>query len=646
MGLEGRFSKRKQQDKIYEPPSMESTTQAQNTMLPSTKSSLSQYQIIKELGRGGMGVVYQVMDTKLERVAAAKMLLEGGLKEASIKRFMREAELSAKMSHPNIVHVYDFGAAPSFYIIMEFIEGRLLEDLLKDKEYPLRKKLEIFWQVCNGVEYAHQQKIIHRDLKPQNIMVTTGNVAKIMDFGLAKSLVLQSMKLSKTGQVMGTLKYMSPEQAEGQKLDHKTDIYSLGVILYKILTGRTPYESDNEVNILAQLAEAKPMWPSEIVSTVPKKLEAICMKCLEKEPGDRYESARELGEHIHAYLENKPVVVSQITMIEKSKRWMKRNSKLAAICIALLVCWGVFGWLEKTKSPDNSYGLPPEVWKECHYQYQGEVILDMTTEYWCRLLPIQQSQYASQYQKGYAAAKNLALEKEIPIPNLPPSAKPLVMRLIPPGRFWMGSPAGELARDQDEGPRHRVVISSPYYLSKYECTQAQWKAVMGKNPSDFLSSGQDAPVENVSWNDVANGSSSFCGKTGLQLPSEAAWEYTCRAGTIGAYSSGQNSFGSIAWHDENSEDKTHPVGQKNPNGFGVHDMCGNVLEWCQDWYSESYESSGEVTNPTGASHGKARVLRGGSWDDDVEECRSAYRNWDKPNECCNLNGFRVVANSK
>lgn len=671
--------------------SHEPVTRVTHPELPPLPASLGRYEIMKELGHGGMGVVYQAMDTQLKRTVAIKMLLASNMKDIHIQRFAREAEITAKLSHPNIVQIHDFGIRPQCYIIMEFIAGRSFHDLLQDKHYTLRKKLEIFRQVCQAVDYGHQQNIIHRDLKPQNIMVTENNIAKVMDFGLAKSLTVREMRLSQTGQVIGTIQYMSPEQADGDKVDHRTDIYSLGVILYEILTGRTPYTSDNAVNMLSQLADEKPALPKALIRKIPKALQKICMKCLEKNPDDRYATAQLLGDDIQAYLENQPISISENKILRRTSQWIHHHKSLVALVVVLICSAVIFPILYRIKKIENpTYQLPVEVWNACRYEYQGEAILDMTSDYWCRLSPNQQSQYASQYQKGYAAAKGLTLEKTIPLVSLPSSAQHIVMRLIPPGRFWMGSPEDEpchnivwqyvprekciqyFESDLSEGPRHRVVISRAYYLSKYECTQAQWMAVMGNNPAEFKNAGQDSPVEKVTWDAIANGNASFCGKTNLILPSECQWEYATRAGTIrmsylgnfeikGAFNAPELS--PIAWYGGNSgvtyaggrdsrgwpqkeqnhtNAGTHPVGQKQPNGFGLYDTLGNVLEWCGD-APRNYNIHDEYDPFLAKNNAAAFAFRGGCWSYGVPNMRCAYRSSNKCGYAENHLGFRPAS---
>jgi formylglycine-generating enzyme required for sulfatase activity len=223
-----------------------------------------------------------------------------------------------------------------------------------------------------------------------------------------------------------------------------------------------------------------------------------------------------------------------------------------------------------------------------------------------------------------------------------PGNVPLELIVIPGGEFTMGGD-----RFDNEKPPHRVGVS-PFAIGKYQVTQAQWKAVMGNNPSKFQ--GDALPVERVSWEEAK----AFCEKlsemTGneYRLPTEAEWEYAARAGSTGEYCFGDDErlLGDYAWYRENSDKKTHPVGQKTPNAFGLYDMHGNVWEWCSDWYGEDYykelEKGGVAIDPRGPSAGSYRVNRGGGWDDIAVICRSAYRISDAPGFRYDDLGFRLV----
>jgi len=215
------------------------------------------------------------------------------------------------------------------------------------------------------------------------------------------------------------------------------------------------------------------------------------------------------------------------------------------------------------------------------------------------------------------------------------------MVFIPAGEFMRGSPSGESGRHDYEGPQHRVRITKPFYLGKYEVTQGEWQRVMGSNPSYFK--GDRNPVENVSWNDCQT----FLSKAGdgLRLPTEAQWEYACRAGTTSRFSfdESDSQLGEYGWYEENSAGRTHPVGGKRPNAWGLYDMHGNVREWCGDWYDSGYYARSPGSDPQGPSSGTSRVFRGGSWCSEPEECRSAYRLGSTPDYAFSSVGLRVAA---
>ncbi len=218
--------------------------------------------------------------------------------------------------------------------------------------------------------------------------------------------------------------------------------------------------------------------------------------------------------------------------------------------------------------------------------------------------------------------------------------------LIPAGEFMMGTDSNvEKGSGDSERPRHKVTISKPFYLGKYEVTQAQWMAVMGNNPSKFK--GDNNPVEMVFWNDAQEFIKRLNareGHTRYRLPTEAEWEYAARAGTSTAYSFGddKNKLSGYAWYDANSGDTTHPVGEKQPNPWGLHDVHGNVWEWVQDWYGKKYYANSPETDPKGPKPGLGRVGRGGDWDDDAEACRSGFRSYGSTSYRDNDIGFRLA----
>ncbi len=222
----------------------------------------------------------------------------------------------------------------------------------------------------------------------------------------------------------------------------------------------------------------------------------------------------------------------------------------------------------------------------------------------------------------------------------------IVLRLIPAGRFTMGSPTTEAGRYSEE-VQHQVALTQAFYCGKFEVTQGQWQAVMGSNPSYFQNAGLEAPIEQVCWDDCQTFLKKLCEMEGVaegiyRLLTEAEWEYACRAGTTSAYSFGDNpsTLGEYAWYRDNSGNTTHPVGQKMPNAYGLHDMIGNVWEWCQDRYA-SYPSGPQV-DPLGPADGSNRIYRGSGWGNYARGCRSANRLWDLPSRPSASIGFRLA----
>ncbi|MCY2931807.1 MAG: formylglycine-generating enzyme family protein [Planctomycetota bacterium] len=222
------------------------------------------------------------------------------------------------------------------------------------------------------------------------------------------------------------------------------------------------------------------------------------------------------------------------------------------------------------------------------------------------------------------------------------------LAVIRAGTFTMGSPEDEADRRTDEGPPHAVTISKPFCMGMYEVTQEQYEAVTGRNPSTFK--GKQNPVENVSWDDAVEFCKKLSQKTGktVRLPTEAQWEYACRAGSKTAFSYGDDAdyrnLGDYAWNAGNSGGSPHPVGGKKPNAWGLYDMHGNVWEWCADWYAESYVNPGAL-DPQGPGAGTGRVLRGGGWIYHAPRCRSAHRDWGAPDLRDSSDGFRVITDS-
>lgn len=277
---------------------------------------IGRYKVLQELGRGGMGVVYLAEDTNLERTVAVKVLpmtrKEG--QQQLRERFLREARVSARLDNPFVIHLHDVGQDEDVdFIVMEYVRGRTLREVIEDTgsiPMPPDEAARLFWEICQGVEYAHRMGIIHRDLKPENIMVTDEAHIKIMDFGLAWQE--EQARLTRDGAVMGTVAYFSPEQARGERADERSDIYSLGAILFEMLTNRLLFDASSPGEMIAHHLSTPPPSPRSVFATVPAGLDAIVMKCLQKKREDRFQNVAELLSELEKHLMTRNINFSQL----------------------------------------------------------------------------------------------------------------------------------------------------------------------------------------------------------------------------------------------------------------------------------------------------------------------------------------------
>ena len=306
------------------------------------------FEIQEEIGRGAMGVVYRALQTSPRREVALKVLLEGPFaSEKSKRRFEREVEFAAQLNHAHIVTILESGiASKRYYFAMQYVDGQHLDDYLANRKLSIDDVLRLFGKICDAITYAHQRGVIHRDLKPSNILIDKEGVPHVLDFGLAKVAVPQEAALSQlsiTGEVMGTLPYMSPEQATGshRDIDVRTDVYSLGVILYVMLTGKYPYPVVGHVaEVLKNIAEAEPEKPSTIRRQINDEVETIVLKALAKEAARRYAGAGELAKDVERYLVGEPIDAKRDStwyVIRKSLRRYRVGVGVAAAAVLLLV---------------------------------------------------------------------------------------------------------------------------------------------------------------------------------------------------------------------------------------------------------------------------------------------------------------------
>lgn len=306
---------------------------------PPAGEPFGDYELLEEIGRGGMGVVYKARQRSLDRVVAVKMILAGHLASPEhVRRFLDEARAAARLRHPNVVPIHEVGqCAGQHYFTMEYIEGRSLQEHLSAGPMDIETALCIIEQVARAVAYLHHHGMVHRDLKPSNIILDSRSVPYVTDFGLAK-VTASDARTTLSGTIVGTPSYMAPEQAAGysSQAGPAADVYSLGAILYEMLTGTPPFREQSALDTLLQVLSRDPAPPRSLNRHIPPALELVCMKCLAKSPEARYPSAQALVDELERFRTGEPLTVRPPNPLSRLRNWSRRQPALAARLAVLL----------------------------------------------------------------------------------------------------------------------------------------------------------------------------------------------------------------------------------------------------------------------------------------------------------------------
>ncbi len=598
------------------------------------------YQIERELGQGGMSTVYLATQESLHRHVALKIMSAALAADRTFaERFIKEGRTIAQLSHPHIVAIYDIGETENhFYIAMEHVGGGDLKQRIVHGMDSIAA-LKILRDIAGALGYAHSRGFVHRDVKPANILFRENGTAVLTDFGIAKAIGSDA-SLTGVGKSIGTPHYMSPEQARGESVDGRSDLYSLGIAFYEMLTGDVPYQGEDTFAVaLKHINDPKPILPQHLATWQP-----LLDGMVGKDPAERFVDAEQLLSAIEPYLSGEtPTVYSGGTQVissispvaeESQVESTNRNGLYFAIGGALLAVLVIAGGSWLTSSTPLA---PPGG------NLVGTVVSTSVT------MPT-------------ATAGNLPARESQPPTKVVPVA-PRTLRdplagggqgpeliVVPPGRFLMGDIQG--VGEQDEQPVHSVTQKRPFAIGLYEVSIEEFRvfcaATGHKLPTSARQGDDRLPVNSVNWQEANDFVQWLSQQTGqrYRLPSEAEWEYAARAGRDSSYYWGNEAgFGNANCDGCNGRQSglgLQLVDSGPANPLGIYNALGNVGEWVDDCWVPDYQGAGGDESLRQVEPCEQRTIRGGSFLDGPADIRvSARTGLDASMQFSNL-GFRVV----
>lgn len=606
--------------------------------------SLGRYHLLEKLGKGGMAVVYKAHDTHLERDVAVKVIRRDAFApnqlERILKRFEREAKALARLQHPNIVPVIDYGEHDGMpYLVMAYLSGGALKDRI-GPPMPWREAARMLVPIAQALEVAHEQNLIHRDVKPSNILLTQKGQPMLTDFGIAKILDTdEGQTLTGTGVGVGTPGYMAPEQWTGKTVP-QSDIYSLGVVLYEMLAGRKPYLADTPAEVLLKQAGEPLPAPSKFVTGLPGPVEQVILKALEKNPENRYQTMTAFGAALEklAVLPESQPKEKNVAVAAGDGGSQETIDSLEASTVKQLPSMTAVTGRTAAVPQDPTNG--PLLKRLAGLALLVLVVAGIASA--VSVLSGAGSQLAeSEGQTSTLAESFTPMVTDIPsmtnTPEIIPSPQlgstqvrekdNMLMVFVPAGEFSMGSMNG----DPDEQPVHQVYLDG-FWIDQLEVTNAMMTLCFQAGICDapdswsYPSDGYaDHPVVLVDRKKAQK----YCEWVGGRLPTEAEWEKAARGTDGRTYPWGDSlpdcgiaNFKGCTAAAESSAVGIHP---DNISPYGVMDMAGNVSEWVSDLYLSNYYASSPSSNPTGPGSSEFQLVRGGSWNSEVEDLRGQNR---------------------
>jgi formylglycine-generating enzyme required for sulfatase activity/tRNA A-37 threonylcarbamoyl transferase component Bud32 len=647
------------------------------------------YLLIDVLGEGGMGRVYKAHDTRMGRDVALKVIRKEKLTNpAAAGRFEQEIQALGTMTkHPNVVDVYAAEqVGETHFCVMEYIEGADLTKLVRDRgPLPVSEACDAIRQAALGLQHAYETGLVHRDIKPSNIIVPRNlGPVKLVDLGLARLMEPpggeDAHRVTQEGFVIGTPDFLAPEQArDPMSVDIRADVYALGGTLFYILTGRVPYEGANATEkMIKHCTDPAPLL-LQYRPDAPAALQQIIQWCMAKRAEDRPQTPMQLAQALLPFCPPPPAgagtfvphgsapypVAPTPPGYPHPAQTHPTAPQYPQPGYPQPPAYPPQGMPLPLPEPNPSsqvFKLPPQATDEDPIRRRSEgkfpvggILIVLGGFFVVGVLAF--------------ATYRLFLSQPAATPDPFTNTQGLKMVRLEGGTFRMGSPDNEVGRNPDEGPVHEVTIRGPIFVSTTEVTNGQFLKVYGTNPaksSKLAARPEHLPVDSVTWDEAVE----FCQKLtekeknqpwarknwAYRLPTEAEWEYACRAGTDGPTAFGERLvFGTQAVFKPTADDPLElggenikplrfpqEVGKTEANKFGLYDMHGNVAEWCSDWYrSEAYKDAAK-DSPTGPADGDKKVVRGGSFRDPASACRSAARFGVRPTERADSIGFRVV----